>query len=89
MRVHVLVCVCARACMCNTMDSFSLIIKSMASIYSHRVAQLLVRGFKNRLQKIGWRQQKGPGDLGLGFMVFALTPCRLQVILGSRIPQVL
>ena len=63
------------------MDSFSLIIKSMASIYSHNDALLVLRDFKNRLQEIRCarpslsvqRQQKGPGDLGLGFRVLALT----------------
>lgn len=69
----------------NMMDSFSLIIKSMASIYSHSVAQLVLRDFKNKLQETRcaqptlsvWRQQKGPGDLGPGFRVLALTLCCL------------
>lgn len=67
------------------MDSFSLIIKSMASIYSHNVALLVLRDFKNRLQEIRcawptlsvWRQQKGAGALGWGFRVLALTLCCL------------
>lgn len=57
----------------------------MPSIYSHSVALLVLRDFKNKLQETRyayltlsvWRQQKGPGDLGLGFRVLALTLCYL------------